>query len=88
MGIYQACKGYEPFVIHAVLSFTKQRFGQNQSSVKNLFNRPHHNSDDVDKWTTATGIRKTLNNFSVGRLESNPLKLPTIITWHLFGQEY
>lgn len=79
VGIFQACKSYEPQVIHAILNITNHWFSNNSAYLtdKNTLEATHANipSDDVDLWVTPTGIRKTLNNFEDTHFRTRPIEV-------------
>lgn len=83
VGIYQACKSYEPLVINAVLQFVNPIFGMTSSMLidKNTMQltKAIISTEEVDKWTTPSGIRKTINNFETVTFRTKPVTV---------GQDY
>lgn len=67
VGIFQACKSYQPKVIFALLNITRHWFSQNNGFLVNketmLKETTILEPDEIDKWTTPSGITKIINNF-------------------------
>lgn len=77
VGLFQAMKSYEPMVVHAVLGITSQLFSGNSATLidKNTLKTTNAmlSSDDVDLWTTPTGISKIINNFGETSYRTKPI---------------
>ena len=79
VGIFQACKSYQPQTIHAVLNITNHWFSQTGAYLtdKNTLEATNANlsSDDIDQWTTPSGISKILDNFEDVHFRTRPIEV-------------
>lgn len=77
IGLYQACKSYMPLVVHEVLSFTNPLLGDGRAQLvdKNTLQSvvAHLPDAEIDRWTTPSGIEKTVNNFSNLNFRTQPV---------------
>lgn len=67
VGIFQACKSYQPQVIHAILNITKHWFNNTGAYLtdKNTLEAVSTSlpPEEIDLWTTPTGIAKIIDHF-------------------------
>lgn len=77
VGIFQACKSYQPMVVNAVLTITANRFQGNgaklvdKNTMKSTF--AQLSADEIDKWTTPSGIEKFINAISEENFRTRPI---------------
>lgn len=81
VGIFQACKSYEPLIIHALLGFTNRVFTQNGAMLidKNTLQMSVASlpSEVIDLWATPTGITKLIDRFSEPAFRLKPITVGT-----------
>lgn len=77
IGLFQACKSYEPLVINALLAITNTRFNNTGAQLvdKNTLKSAVAtlSSDEIDIWTTPTGISKIIDRFSEEAFRLKPV---------------
>lgn len=76
VGLFQACKSQMPLVQFAMINFTQRIFKDNRATLidKNTLNAEVANitTDDIDLWTTPTGIEKIVNSFKTVSFRTEP----------------
>lgn len=77
IGLFQACKSYMPLLAHEALAFTNPLMADGNSRLvdKNTLQSVTAQLPDaeIDRWTTPSGIEKTVNNFGDLEFRTQPI---------------
>lgn len=77
VGLFQACKSYQPQVVHAILNITRHWFNNNGGYLtdKNTLESVNVGlpPEEIDRWTTPTGINQLINLFESVEFRTRPI---------------